>query len=592
MKPLRTPAGTYVDPYTKQPVNADGSPISIKSQVTTVSKPTNSAIKSLENSQKKSQSIPPPKKENTEKIQTDDEIRKALKDIGFDVKKTVGLTGKALLGFANNVFKTIGASQQKTTVFGETIAPTGTVIDYGLGSREKFIDYTKGGTPAQRAAAAKNNITNQTVTSSEQTKTPTQFIKKNGVGFVDSRTNIPINRDGTKIPNTPLQFIRKSGTGFIDSRTGQKVKQDGKPDLGTTTSTVISEEPSSFVEEIKKETPKKEDKVIKEDVDKIVGNQNNIDEDNAKKVLEDLTKEEIAAVNNASSTKQKNDIMKYFNKLQDEITRRTISQLRTGKEQALLGLGQAQAAIAPQYESQRARAATTSMQQARNFSEYLAARGQSTSGLAAQAELSRGSGLTRQLGEIGQQQQATQDQLNANKAKIQSDFQLAIANAKSNAEVTKLNQALAQAMKQEDRAYSEQIYEKQKQDRLNEIRSGREWQLAFSDYQNAINKGNTEEAQKFQIKMFELEQQASKDLATFRASLEPPAAEKPQDYNYKTDSNFANALQQLQSGNVEENYNDIVQNASDYIYAFGYEGYNEIKKQLEGILNRNPFLTQ
>jgi hypothetical protein len=343
---------------------------------------------------------------------------------------------------------------------------------------------------------------------------------------------------------------------------------------------------------IKKETPKKEDKVIKEDVDKIVGNQNNIDEDNAKKVLEDLTKEEITAVNNASSTEQKNDIMKYFNKLQDEITRRTISQLRTGKEQALLGLGQAQAAIAPQYESQRARAATTSMQQARNFSEYLAARGQSTSGLAAQAELSRGSGLTRQLGEIGQQQQATQDQLNANKAKIQSDFQLAIANAKSNAEVTKLNQALAQAMKQEDRAYSEQIYEKQKQDRLNEIRSGREWQLAFANYQNAINRGNTEEARNFQIKMFELEQQATKDLVTFRASLEPPAVEKPQDYNYKTDSNFANALQQLQSGDVEANYNDIVQNASDYIYAFGYEGYNEIKKQLEGILNRNPFLTQ
>jgi hypothetical protein len=92
--------------------------------------------------------------------------------------------------------------------------------------------------------------------------------------------------------------------------------------------------------------------------------------------------------------------------------------------------------------------------------------------------------------------------------------------------------------------------------------------------------------------MFELEQQATKDLVTFRASLEPPAVEKPQDYNYKTDSNFANALQQLQSGDVEANYNDIVQNASDYIYAFGYEGYNEIKKQLEGILNRNPFLTQ
>ena len=145
------------------------------------------------------------------------------------------------------------------------------------------------------------------------------------------------------------------------------------------------------------------------------------------------------------------------------------------------------------------------MQQARNFGEYLAARGQATSGLAAQAELSRGTGLTRQLGEIGQQQQAAQDQLNANKAKIQSDFQLAVANAKSNAEIAKLNEQFRQAIKQEDRAYAEKIYQQQLQDRLNEIKSGREWQLAFAKYQNAVNRGNTIQAQNFQKEMFDLE---------------------------------------------------------------------------------------
>jgi hypothetical protein len=465
----------------------------------------------------------------------------------------------------------------------------------------------------------------------KETKTPLQFIKKVINGFVDSRTNTPIEKDGSIIkilPGNQSSFLGIPGR--TDTGEGASLVKPKKE-----VATPIVSDYAQKLEQIKNATPEKKDETIKNNVNQIVGNQNNIDENNARRVLEDLNQQEVTAINNATTPEEKTDVMEYFDKLQKEITRRTISQLRTGKEQALLGLGQAQAAVAPQYESQRARAATTSMQQARNFSEYLAARGQSTSGLAAQAELSRGTGLTRQLGEIGQQQQSAQDQLNANKAKIQSDFQLAISNAKSEAEIANLNQALSRAIKQEDRAYSEGIYDKQREDRLEEVRSGREWQLAFADYQNAINRGNTEEARNFQIKMFELEKQATKDLATFKASLEPPPVEKPGVYNYKKDSNFAKTFEQLLSGEdgleevrsgrewqlassnyqdainkgntqkakrfkieidnleeqaikdgIERNYKDVLKNRADYIYAFEYDGYQEIKKELESALNK------
>ncbi len=312
------------------------------------------------------------------------------------------------------------------------------------------------------------------------------------------------------------------------------------------------------------------------------------EKNDAIKVVEDK-KQEI--IQSDLSLEQKTDILKSFNDLQDAITKKAISALKASKEQALIGLGQAQAAITPQYESQRARAATTSMQQARNFAEYLAARGQSTSGLAAQAELTRGSGLTRQLGEISQQEQAAKDQLSANKAKIQSDFQLAVANAKSNAEIAKLNETYRQLIKEEDRAYEESIYQRNKKDAEERLANDRKYNEMIFNRNRALELGDIEAARAYEKEMIDYRAQVEIDVAAEKAALAPKQTTEVE-YDYKTDPDFGIELQDLLTGDAEQirqNYALLLANSAAYIDKFDYPGYNELKKQMESLKDENGF---
>lgn len=311
------------------------------------------------------------------------------------------------------------------------------------------------------------------------------------------------------------------------------------------------------------------------------------EKNDAIKVVEDKKQEVIQS---DLPPEKKTDILKSFNDLQDAITKKAISALKTSKEQTLIALGQAQAAITPQYESQRARAATTSMQQARNFAEYLAARGQSTSGLAAQAELTRGSGLTRQLGEISQQEQSAKDQLSANKAKIQSDFQLAVANAKSNAEIAKLNETYRQLIKEEDRAYEEKIYQRNKKDVEERLANDRKYNEMIFNRNRALELGDLESARAYEKEMIGYRAQVEIDVATQKAALAPKEITQVE-YDYKTDPNFATVLNTLLTGDIESNYKDLIQNSSEYISIFGYSGYNELKKQIESTLGNPALIT-
>jgi len=147
---------------------------------------------------------------------------------------------------------------------------------------------------------------------------------------------------------------------------------------------------------------------------------------------------------------------KSFQDLLAASKQKVLSNLDLTKQKALAQIGQQQSQLTPQYEALRSRAATQSMQQARNLAEYMAARGQTMSGLAAQSELSRGMGLTRQLGQIGQQQQIAQQDLANRKSMIEQDYLSKVANAQSDFELKQLEKAYTDAIKAEDRAYQEQ----------------------------------------------------------------------------------------------------------------------------------------
>jgi len=169
-----------------------------------------------------------------------------------------------------------------------------------------------------------------------------------------------------------------------------------------------------------------------------------------------LTQKNPNAISYYNTLTQVKPSTQSFQDLLSVSKQKTISNLDLAKQQALSQVGQQQAQLTPQYDALRSQAATQSMQQARNLAEYMAARGQTMSGLAAQSELSRGSGLTRQLGQIGQQQQAAQQELANKKSMIEQDYLSKVANAQSDFELKQLEKSYSDAIKAEDRAYQAQ----------------------------------------------------------------------------------------------------------------------------------------
>ena len=148
-------------------------------------------------------------------------------------------------------------------------------------------------------------------------------------------------------------------------------------------------------------------------------------------------------LNNPDSTAEaKAFAIKEGKRLYDtDITKKTIDEynqdaikaqeafITKGVESNVQGLSDAQAnalrviegqraGIAPQFQNLRSQASTTSMQQARNFAEYMGARGASMGGTSAQAEIQRGAQLQGQFGQIGLAEQGAIQGLEDKKTEV------------------------------------------------------------------------------------------------------------------------------------------------------------------------------
>ena len=77
------------------------------------------------------------------------------------------------------------------------------------------------------------------------------------------------------------------------------------------------------------------------------------------------------------------------------------------------------------------------MQQARNFAEYMGARGASMGGTSAQAEIQRGAQLQGQFGQIGLAEQGAIQGLENKKTEVTLDFESRISQAKTQGEAEK-----------------------------------------------------------------------------------------------------------------------------------------------------------
>lgn len=235
---------------------------------------------------------------------------------------------------------------------------------------------------------------------------------------------------------------------------------------------------------------------------------------------------------NTSSSSYDDDLQR-LKRLQQEAT---AAQLKAQKEKTLQALAEQEATIKPQYQAQRNSTAATSAKNARSFNEYLANRGLTNSGAAAQGEFNRLSTLQNNLANIDTQETNALNE---------------IARARTNAE-TDYATGLASANAQIEADYFSKLVEENQRQRLIDEQLQQQALTQYSDdYQARIN---------------ELLAQGYSPTSREILQLQALRAQKMQDFTNGTYKQ--NALQQVLAGNI--NYNTA-----------RYAGFNSVEEAVK-----------
>lgn len=121
---------------------------------------------------------------------------------------------------------------------------------------------------------------------------------------------------------------------------------------------------------------------------------------------------------------------------QDDLDRLTqaqrqaqVSQLKAARTKALANLDAQEQAIKPMYQAARNQTSASSQQGARNFAEYLANRGLTNSGAAAQGEINRLSSLQNNLGNLNTAEANAYRDIANQRTQVENDYVAGLANA-------------------------------------------------------------------------------------------------------------------------------------------------------------------
>ena len=120
----------------------------------------------------------------------------------------------------------------------------------------------------------------------------------------------------------------------------------------------------------------------------------------------------------------------------------TMAALDKSRNAGLSNLAAEKSAIQPKYYDARNQTAAGSQQQARNFAEFMSARGGTNSGAAAQGELTRGMQLQGNLGALGQQEAAAYGDIERRTSDLQNAYQSDVASAKAGIESERMQAML------------------------------------------------------------------------------------------------------------------------------------------------------
>lgn len=106
-----------------------------------------------------------------------------------------------------------------------------------------------------------------------------------------------------------------------------------------------------------------------------------------------------------------------------------VDQLKAARTKALANLDAQEQTIKPYYQNARNQTSASSQQGARNFAEYLANRGLTNSGAAAQGEINRQSALNNSLGNINQSEANAYRDIANQRTQVENDYVAGLANA-------------------------------------------------------------------------------------------------------------------------------------------------------------------
>lgn len=155
------------------------------------------------------------------------------------------------------------------------------------------------------------------------------------------------------------------------------------------------------------------------------------------------------------------DIQAYIKQLADAKRNQLKAGLDSARSNALSNLSAEESTIRPKYYSARNQAAGAKAAGARSFSEYLAKRGLSNSGSAAQAEINQNMQYQGQIGALDQAEAQNYADIGRRRSDVENTYQFDLANANADIESNALQQSIAEYQRQQDIARQQALTDRQ-----------------------------------------------------------------------------------------------------------------------------------
>lgn len=132
----------------------------------------------------------------------------------------------------------------------------------------------------------------------------------------------------------------------------------------------------------------------------------------------------------------------FIDQLAEARRSKVLADLGKSRDAALSNLSAERSTIQPRFYDARNQVAAGSQRSARNFAEFMAARGGTSAGSNAQAELSRNAALQGSLGELGRQETQANTDIDRRTTDVQNAFQSDVASANAGMEADRMNALL------------------------------------------------------------------------------------------------------------------------------------------------------